>query len=465
MKGKGGRCQTVSFVCFLFVYICVYYMEMSILRIELEGGMQEEILDYLEKDYKSLVNQIRKNRHIKILQRTRGILKETSVGKVSGPMLKYQDGRSTETLMIQLFGREKEVPMEGYAQVRGKTGPGVRIKADLAPSGMARTLALLSGGRTLSKLYALQTYSVRVHESSDVSSYKVGQKREEYIVLKKEGSNVYLGYDERWYFSSVMPTKRWFPFAQKRFKTVPFWIYKVYNADVIYAQGVAKGFRGDRRGLTFFPYVKKYNAVASPAWEWHKYYNGRGPKYPGKVFQVKLSDLSSEALSILYGKVEGDMNKVWLRGLSKYNLSDDGDSRKANAELVEIQMDLTRDNEIEFAQNAKQKPDGSWRPANATPVKAKGRGYYSSVLSPSQRSQPRSGKGSARYMSNAFQGTNLEGQFNEAAQQDAGARYVARLRNARRARAQAEGLQKGGVNARATRRAKIGGKLDRRLRL
>ena len=445
-------------------------MEM-ILEIELEGGMQEEILNYLERDYSELVAQIRDNGHIKILQKTRGILKETSVGRVSGPMLRYQDGRSngrsTETLKIQLFGREKEVTMEGYALDSVKTGRRVRMQADLAPYGMARTLALLSGGRTLSKLYALQTYSVRVHESRRVWDYTVGEKREEYIVLKIEGSNVYLGYDERWYFSSVQPPKRWFRFAQKRFETVPFWIYKVYNADVIFAQGVAKGFRGDRRGLTFFPYVKKYNADASPAWEWHKNYDGTRVKLSDakKVFRVKLSDLSEDALSILYGKVEGDMNRVFLRGLSKYNLSDDGDSLKANAELEEMQMDLSRDNEIEFALNAKQKPDGTWRRPDATPVKAKGRGYYSRVLSPSQRPPPKPGKGSARYMSGVFQGTNLSKKLNEAGQQkaqqdaaqDAARRYVARKK---RFQTRHKKLQEGGVNA----RGKTGGN-SRKLRI
>lgn len=142
------------------------------------------------------------------------------------------------------------------------------------------------------------------------------------------------------------------------------------------------------------------------------------------------------------------MNKVWLRGLSKYNLSDDGDSRKANAELVEMQMDLTRDNEIYHALNAKQKPDGSWRRADGTPVKAGGQPYYSRVLSPSRRCEPRSGKGSARYMSGAFQGTNLEKQFNEAAQQDARERYLARLARAQIARAKSGELQTGGVNGR-----------------
>lgn len=439
-------------------------MEM-ILRIELEGGMQEEILKYLETDYGDLVAQIRDNGHIKILQKTRGILKGTSVGRVSGPMLKNQDGSSTETLKIELFGREKEVPMEGYAVDRVKTGRRVRMQADLAPYGMARTLALLSGGQTLSKLYALQTYSVRVHESSRVWDYTVGEEREGYIVLRIEGSNVYLGYDERWYFSSVMPPKRWFPFAQKNFKTVPFFIYKVYNADVIYAQGVATGFRDVRRGLTFFPYVKKYNADASPAWEWHKKYDGTRVKLSDakKVFRVKLSDLSKDALSILYGKVEGDMNRVFLRGLSKYNLSDDGDSHKANAELEEMQRDLTRDIEIEFALNAKQNPDGTWRRANATPVKAKRQPYYDEDSSPSRRSPPRPGKGFARSMSGVFQGTtNLEEQLNEAGQQkqdaaqDAARRYAARKRRFQRMQKE---LQEGGVNAR---RAKIGGKLSPR---
>lgn len=346
-------------------------MEMSILRIELEDGMQEEILDYLEKNYKSLVDQIRKNGHIKILQKTRGILKETSVGKVSGPMLRYQDGRSTETLMIPLFGREKEVPMEGYAQVRGKTGPRVRMQADKAPSGMARTLALLSGGKFLSTLYILQTYSVRVHESSRVWDYTVGEEREGYKVLGIEDNTVYLGYDEKWYFSSVVPEERWFPDAP-----VPFIIEQVVPRTVVFVQGIAIDRGGFyRRGLTFHPWVK-YDEEATRAWKWHKNYDGtRGVLSDAlKVFRVDLSDLSPEALSILIGKVEGDMNKLFLRGLTKGFRS-----RLEYDDYVSTREEINReqDEEIisELRLDAKRNPKtGDPLPLNCAPRKLNRKG-------------------------------------------------------------------------------------------
>lgn len=341
-------------------------MEM-ILRIELEGGMQEEILKYLETDYGDLVAQIRDNGHIKILQKTRGILKETSVGRVSGPMLRYQDGSSTETLRIPLFGRAKEVPMEGYALDRGKTDRRVRMQADLAPSGMARTLALLSGGEFLSTLYILRTYSVRVHESSRVWDYTVGEEREGYKVLDIEDNTVYLGYDEEWYFSSVVPEERWFPDAP-----VPFSIEEVLGVTEVYAQGIALDMRGRfRKGLTFYPWVK-HDEVATCAWKWHKYYNGSGGVLSDafKVFRVNLEDLSPEALSILIGKVEGDMNKLYLRGLTKGYTS-----RLEYDDYVSTREEINReqDEEIfsELRQDARYDPKtGDWRSVTNAPVKA-----------------------------------------------------------------------------------------------